>query len=241
MGGDEVGEGDAVGQTVEGRFLGQVGNDDDPLQARQLRREGAYARERINDLAVVVVAVRTEQHLRLDLAETVEHPLYPEIGGAGRPDRPQGRARQHGHDGLGHVRHETGDPVALADTQIGQRRGGARDQIVKLAVAQAPAHLVLAPEHDGVVIVAAAQQVLGEIEPRLGIEARARHLVAIDQDRPARSFVDHPAKIPDLFPERLDIVDRPGVEVMVIAEGTAPAFGERHHEMRQVGRSDPLG
>ena len=66
----------------------------------------------VEGLAVVMVAVRGEQHLGLDLAEAVHHPVETEIRAAGGPDRAQAGGGQHGHHGLGDVGHETGHPVA---------------------------------------------------------------------------------------------------------------------------------
>ena len=71
------------------------------------------ARKRVVRLAVVVIALDREQHLRLDLAEAVEHALCAEVGRAGRPDRAEAGSRQHENDGLGHVRHERRDAVAF--------------------------------------------------------------------------------------------------------------------------------
>ena len=76
----------------------------------------------VDGLAVVVVAVAGDQHLRLDLAEAVEHALHAEVGRAGRPHRADRRRRQHADDALGHVGQDGGDPVAGADARLAQRR-----------------------------------------------------------------------------------------------------------------------
>ena len=66
-------------------------------------------------LAGVAVAVGGDQHLRLDLAEAVEHALDAEIRRARRPDRAEARGGEHRDDRLRHVRQVAGDPVAGAD------------------------------------------------------------------------------------------------------------------------------
>jgi len=54
-----------------------------------------------------------------------------------------------------------------------------------------------------------AQQVLGEIEPRVGKELRARHVVAVDQV-PLTLVPDDAAIIPNEIPEIRAMRDRPG-------------------------------
>ena len=82
------------------------------------------------------------------------------------------------------------------------------------APGQLAGRLVLAPEDDCGAVVGAAQQVLGEIEPGVGKELGAGHLVGIDQDAGAL-IADHAAKVPDKFPERGALRDRPGMQIAI--------------------------
>src|SRR3546814_4949839 len=81
-------------------------------------------------------------------------------------------------------------------------------------------YLVLAPEHDGVAVAVAAQQVLGEVQAGVRKEPGTRHGVAVDQAA-AALVADHPAEVPDRFPEILAAVDRPAPEPVVIGESGA--------------------
>ena len=159
----------------------------------------AHALEHVELAPAVAVAVGDEQDLRLDLAEAVEHAAGAEIRRAGRPD-----------DALRRARRARASPVSgmfgmKAATRSPGRRPScasacaARDtSLVRLRVADAPLEAALVPEHEGVALVAAPQQVLGEIEARLGKPLRARHLVAVDQHRAALLRGDHAAQVPDL-------------------------------------------
>src|SRR5437879_9534616 len=71
--------------------------------------------ERGKWLSFINVSIRGEEHLWLDLAEAVQRGLGADVGGAGRPDRADGRRGQHGHSGLDQIRHVAADPVARAD------------------------------------------------------------------------------------------------------------------------------
>jgi len=96
-----------------------------------------------------------------------------------------------------------------------QRLRGARDFARQVGVRDAAAQAALVPEHEGVAAVAAAHQVLGDIEARFRVPARAGHLVAVDQHRRALARGDHAACVPDLAPEFLGMRDRPVVELAV--------------------------
>ena len=163
-------------------------------------------------LAGVEIAVGGEHHLGRDLAEPVEHALNAEIGRAGGPDGPEARRRQHRRHRLRHVGHEARDPVAGNDAGRLHRLGEARDEIVELAMAEAPADLVLAAEDDGVAVVAPAQQVLGVVEPGLGEELRARHLARVLDADGAGPLADHAREGPELAPEGFRLGDRPAIE-----------------------------
>ena len=104
----------ALRQVAErGGFGARYGTTTTRSTRRQLRARSPRTRASESmRLAAVAVAVDGEQHLRLDLAEAVEHALHAEIGRAGRPDRAEAGGREHRDDRLRHVRHEAGDAVA---------------------------------------------------------------------------------------------------------------------------------
>src|SRR3546814_14369703 len=80
-------------------------------------------------------------------------------------------------------------------------------------------YLVLAPEHDGVAVAVAAQQVLGEVQAGVREEPGTRHGVGVDQAA-AALVADHPAEVPDRFPEIFEEVDRQEQESDVNGEGS---------------------
>jgi len=116
----------------------------------------------------------------------------------------------------------------------------AGDLVVELRAGHAPLHLVLAPEDDRVRGVAAAEQVLGEVEGAVGEETRAGHALAVHQH--ARSgLADHAAEFPQRRPEIREVRDRPGVQRRVIADVEAVALVHALHERRHVRVRDALG
>ena len=93
---------------------------------------------------------------------------------------------------------------------------------------------VLAPENDGLALVASPQQVLREIEARLREPLRAGHARGVNEHR-ARAAALHRAEVPQQVPELLGPLDGPGVEL-----GVGVASGARH-ETRELGRGGALG
>ena len=76
-----------------------------------------------------------------------------------------------------------------------------------------------------------AQQVFGEVQPRVGKERRARHPVAVDKHAFAL-LADDAAEIPEQAPEILAVVDRPAVQLGIGGEGRAGPGGSLDHEGR---------
>src|SRR5262249_38978340 len=95
--------------------------------------------------------------------------------------------------------------------------------------------------HDGVALVALAQQVLGKVEPSIRKELGARHLVAVDEHALAAGFRNHAAEIPEREPELLAMLDGPAPELGEILDRALPARPRLRHEARQVRGSDLLG
>ena len=68
--------------TIDRRCLGSVAEERDDygtLEARQSFADAGDDRQRIDALAVVIVAIRGEQHLRFDLSEPVDDAVDAEI------------------------------------------------------------------------------------------------------------------------------------------------------------------
>ena len=204
---------------------------DHALQARQAGHDLGELGAHVDRLAVITVAVDRDQHLGLDLAEAVDHPLDAEVGRARRPDRAERGGRKHGDDGLCRVRHHRRHPVARADALAPQRRGELRDLLVQFTVAQLAPPPVLGPGDDRGAIVAVAQQVFSEIELRADEPAGAGHPLAIDQHVLPSPACLHPGVLPERRPEQLRALDRPGPERNVVAQ---PLAVRRRHLAREA-------
>ena len=237
---DVVAQHHAVAHPADRRPFADIGYKDGAPDGRQGGLDLRQLIQPVQGLAVVEIAVGREQHLGLDLSETVEHPLHAEIRRGRGPHRSQRRGGQHGDDRFRHVRHIAGDPVARPHPLGLQGLRQPADGVVELGMAQPPAYLVLAPEHDGVAVVAAAQQVLGVVQPGIGKEAGAGHLAAIGEHPVAAGLRDHAALVPDGGPEFLHMGDRPIVERRVIGQ-VDPVPG-RHAVLEdgQIGGGDPV-
>ena len=167
-------------------------------------------------------------------------PRDAEIGRAGGPDRADAGGGEHGDDRLRHVRDEAGDAVARLDGHGLESLREAGDLIVELIRAEPPLYLVLAPEDDGLALVAPAQQVFGKVQPRRGEEAGTGHAIAIlERDRAAR-LVDDTAERPDGLPELVGRLDRPVVEILKSRDIRAPLLAHGGDELRHVRRGDAL-
>src|SRR5207253_8014723 len=95
------------------------------------------------------------------------------------------------------------DAVARAQPERKQGLRRARHVAVEIGVGDAAAKPRLVPEYESVAAIAAAQQVLGEVEPRFGKPVRPGHLVAVDQHRRALARGDDAAEVPGIRPELL--------------------------------------
>src|SRR5207253_3819947 len=209
-------------------------HDHDLAHARQFLDDGAHALERIVLLAVVAVAIGAEERLRLDLAEALEHGFDAEVGRTRRPDDALRERRQRQHSGLGNVRNEGCHPVSRAQAKRLQRLRGARDIAREIRIAYAPLVAGLVPEDERLAAVAAPQEVLREIEPRLGEPVRARHLVAVHEDRGALARRLYAAEIPDVGPELFGVLHRPAIE-LGIAVGLELALADHlARELREA-------
>ncbi len=112
--------------------------------------------------------------------------------------------------------------------------------VVDFRETHAAANLVLTPEHHGRLSVTPSQQVLGEVQPRVGEPLRTRHLVAIDQYALTATLGDYAAEIPGGSPELLRFPHRPVVELLRIPDPCIPALVNQMNEARDVGVRNAL-
>src|SRR4029079_17330141 len=128
------------------------------------------------------------------------------------------------------VRDEAGDAVARLDGHGLESLHEAGDLIVELIRAEPPLYLVLAPEDDGLALVAPAQQVFGKVQPRRGEEAGTGHAIPIQRGRAAR-LADDPAERPDGLPELGGRLDRPVIEILKGRDLRAPLLAHGGDEL----------
>ena len=95
----------AFGMSETSTLRIEVRHDHDLAQRSAASRRSARTRSSEScALAVVAVAVGAEQHLRLDLAEAVEHALDAEVRRARGPDDALRERGEREHAGFGNVR-----------------------------------------------------------------------------------------------------------------------------------------
>ena len=74
-----------------------------------------------------------------------------------------------------------------------------------------------------------AQQVLGKIQLRVGEEARLQHVLAVGQ-RDITFLAKHTAIVPHGRPERGTVLDRPAIELIIIAKSETLSLATPLHE-----------
>ena len=161
-----------------GRIGPEVGEDDGRGEARERRADGGHLGAAVHLALPVSVAVDREEHLRLDLAESVDDGSHAELGRAARPDRPQRSGGEQRDDGLGDVRQVAGDAVATADPEALEPGAHATDLGAQLVGGQGhPIPRLRARDDHRVRSEAAgqAQAVLGPVQVRGREPARAGH------------------------------------------------------------------
>ena len=171
-------------------------------------------------LAVVVVTVAGEQHLRLDLPEPIQRALGAEVGRARRPDAAQGGGGQHGGHRLRHVWQPPGNPVSRVDV-IFEPRGDLCRLAAQLGVGNLTPLAGLQKRYQGRAIIVEAQEIFGEVQPRALEPSGSRQLIRIGQDRGWRLGSSHVREMPDQIPEGGGLFDRPGVQVRIARHGAA--------------------
>ena len=95
-------------------------------------------------------------------------------------------------------------------------------------------------EHDGRRGVASPEDVLGEIEPRVRKESRARHFVEVHDDALAHCAANS-AEGPDFTPELSGPVDREAIQVLVAGELKIESGAHVSHERRHPRSRHSIG
>ena len=218
---DEVVEPGGVGDRRDVGIRLRVGDDDHALHRRETPDDLRQAVEARVPLPLPEVAIGRQEDARFDLPEAVEHALHAEVGRGGRDRGPEARRGEHVHDGLRHVGHVAGHPVARLDSERVQRLGEARRRVVQLGPGEVATDAVLGPEEERRPVVPAPEQVLRVVQPRVRIPARPRQAVEVD-DHALAPLPDDAAEVPHRVPERRRLADRPAPQ-RLRGIGTRPA------------------
>ena len=233
--GDEVVEQNRARDRRDVRVRLGVGDDDHPLHRREPAHDLGQAVEARIPLPLPEVAVRRQQDAGLDLAEAVEDALHAEVGRCGRDRRPEARRGEHVHDRLRHVGDVAGHAVARGESQRLQRLREPRGRVVELRPAQVAADAVLGPEEERGRVVAPPEQVLREVQPGVGIPARPRQAVEVD-DHALAALADDPAEVPHRVPERLRLAHGPAPQRPRVVRARPAALVRVAGEARHVRR-----
>ena len=191
-----------------------VRHDHGRHHGRKLGEDFGELRQPFEGLTAVDVSVGGDQHLRLDLAETVDNPRSTEVGGSRRENRPNRGRSKHGDHRFGHVRHPCRYPVTRQNAQLLQRRAEGRSFNTQFGPSHRPMKAILSPILDGGRVrggPAAVEQVLDNAQPGVRKEHRIRHLGARNE-RGVSAIADHRCVVPDIGPESGWVGDRPTVQ-----------------------------
>jgi hypothetical protein len=111
---------------------------------------------------------------------------------------------------------------------------------MELRLAERPSGLPFTGKDDGRRVPATPQEVLGEVEPRVGEELRARHLLKV-VDNAGAHLAANRGKRPDGAPEVLGTLDGEPVKVVVRLRRHAEILPHRAHERGEAGSRDAIG
>src|SRR5574337_2097317 len=171
---------DRMRQAGDVRFLLDVRHHHHVLDRGQFFQHAADALQRVHGLAGIEIAVAGEQHLGLDLAETVKHAVDAEVRRTGGPDGTDTGRREHGNDGFWAVGHEARDAIAWLYSGFFQGIRESGDLAIEFLVSIGNAQMfVFAAKYQRRSFVAVAQQVLGEVKARARKPLGSRHPVAV--------------------------------------------------------------
>ena len=231
--GDEVLEGDWAGYRRRGG-LPEVGNDDRPLDGGEPLQDAGDLRQGVVGFAAVGVAVGDKEQPGTDLPETVDAAAHAEVRRGGGHDRADGSRRKRDGDGLGDVGKQEGDPVARF--QAGRAHGldDLRNEIVQLPPAEFAVTAALVARDDRGGEGSPAQEVFGEIEPRVGEVAGLGEMVAV-LDHPPALVAHDAAPVPRRVPQGGLVLDRPAPQRLVVAAHIVALCRQRGREAGEAG------
>ena len=180
----------------------------------------------VEDLAVVAVAVDRDEHLRLDLAEPVDHARRAEVRRAGGPDRAEARRGEEGDQRLGDVRHVRGDPVAPADAEPDQAGADPGDL---LGAARRSVRVRRSPDSSRKITAVrpgsrGRQRVRRVVDRRAREPAGAGHRPA--EHGPVPALAHDLEEVPHRRPELGGGVHRPAPQLVVVLPGPAQPLHE---------------
>jgi hypothetical protein len=112
---------------------------------------------------------------------------------------------------------------------------------VELRVAETARLAVFAPKEQCRRVVAAAQQVLGEVEARVREPFGAGHAQGTFAQRPPGTVAHHLGERPHRAPEGSGLLHRPVVERPVVGQGDAVLRLRAAREGSELGPLDALG
>ncbi len=165
--------------------------------------------------AVIVVAIRTEQHLGCNLPKAIDNAIDAKIRGTRGPDRAQARRGQHGDHRFGHIGQQARYPVSRADTERTQRGGEPGHLAVEIGISQLTARPCFQQTHQRGVVIPALQEIFREIEPGLRKPAGAGELIGGLKHLCPR-LTHYAGKVPHFAPERSRLCHCPVVHSKVV-------------------------
>ena len=242
-----LGEKIRPGQAFGGLGVVEVRQSYGRAQRRKGSLDGRDLVSAVDRLRAVPVAVDREHDRRLDLAPPVDHAARAELGRAGREDRAEARGREEQDEGLGDVRRVRHDTVAAAHAQPHQARTDTGDRVSQLRGRVRDVVTRLRPADDHHVVVGAARHPQHRLrvvqrDAREPGAPRHRGLALAHGDQcdvgsdPGRVTGDVEV-LPDRQPERVDVLDRPGMEGADVIEDGAAVGPDPVHEVPDPRRT----
>ncbi len=200
----------------------------------------------INVTTAVPIAVDHQQHLGVDLPESIEHRLHSELRCATGPHGPEARRGQEGNDRLRHVGEVGGHPVAAPDSEALQTGSCPPDLVGELVPCHRGRWSRLRVGDDRRSVTVMAENVLGIVEPGVDEPPGAGHRCRVEHEgiRPAGVHLE---ELPNRGPEPGKVVDRPLPQCLVRIERPVAALTQVGDESADVavryrfGRGGPEG
>ena len=158
-------------------------------------------------------------------------------------DGAQARRTEHRDNRLRRVGKVRGDAIASLHPVCLQRGGNLRRRRHQLRLREACLQFIFAAKHQsvaGIVGTAPRQQILGEVEARVGKPRCTRHAMRFNE----RSFsprADDPRIVPELAPERLALVVGPAPKRRVVIERSAGRCRDPSGKVGDVRPRDAFG